>query len=100
MKEADVQRWITDQLKEHFKDRIYIFKVPQAQYISRRGIPDLIACVDGVFVGIEVKMEHGKLTALQKHEISCINKAGGTALTIYGKDKEILNGLIKMLDAK
>lgn len=99
MREADVQRWITDQLKDYFKDNIYIFKVPQAQYISRRGIPDLIACVKGHFVGIEVKMEHGKLTALQRHEISCINKANGTAVTIYGKDQEILNGLIKMLDA-
>lgn len=44
------------------------------------GTPDIIACVNGVFVGIEVKKPKGGVVSeLQKHHIKMIEHAGGVA---------------------
>lgn len=98
MKESDVQRWVTNYLKNKFEDRIYIFKVPQAQYISRRGVPDLCMSIDGRFVAIEVKTEIGTLTKLQEYEIDRIRNANGLAYVIYGKNIDSLNDIIKSIN--
>ena len=54
---------------------------------QRPGVPDLILCVCGAFVGLELKNPHPgesetaareRATALQEHEIRGINAAGGT----------------------
>lgn len=88
MKESVVQDWVKKYLEKEFGDKLYMFKCAQGQYSSRRGIPDLICSINGAFVAIEVKTEGGHLTALQQHEIGKIEKAGGHAYTVYGKDKE------------
>lgn len=46
---------------------------------SPAGIPDIIACVDGRFVGLEVKQPGGKLTLIQEATLRKITEAGGTA---------------------
>jgi Holliday junction resolvase len=46
------------------------------------GTPDILACLDGVFIGIEVKAGKNKPTALQIHALTQIDKAGGLALVI------------------
>lgn len=97
MKEADVQKWVQDQLKKEFDGEIYIFKVPQGQYTSRRGIPDLIAGIQGKFVAIEVKTEKGSLTKIQSHELQKIHAAGSFSCTIYGKDSAMIKTIVRMV---
>ncbi|WP_018934617.1 VRR-NUC domain-containing protein [Gracilibacillus lacisalsi] len=47
---------------------------------SKAGTPDIIACVKGKFVAIEVKRpEGGRVSELQRFHIEAINKAGGYA---------------------
>lgn len=43
------------------------------------GFPDILLCIDGEFVAIELKQEKGRVTALQEQEIRDIHIAGGTA---------------------
>ena len=43
------------------------------------GVPDIICCYKGRFLGLEVKLPTGTLTELQKREIDRINRAGGIA---------------------
>ena len=43
------------------------------------GIPDIICCYKGRFIGMECKLPGGRLTELQKRAISKINAAGGIA---------------------
>ena len=43
------------------------------------GVPDIIACIKGRFVAIEVKKPGGKPSALQKAYIKTINEIGGIA---------------------
>lgn len=62
---------------------------------SVSGIPDIIACVNGKFVGIEVKAEDGHPSALQLRNISLIEKSKGIGLIIYPKDFEMLKSLLK-----
>ena len=43
------------------------------------GVPDIICCYKGRFLGLEVKLPIGALTELQKRAIARINRAGGIA---------------------
>ena len=63
--------------------------------IQRSGVPDLICCVNGLFVGIELKAETGKPSELQLWNISEIRKAGGVAMVLYPKD---FDGFVKQMN--
>ena len=46
------------------------------------GIPDIICCYKGRFLGLECKLPGGRLTELQKRAIEKINRAGGIACRV------------------
>lgn len=50
---------------------------------TKSGIPDILACINGYFVGIEVKAPNGKPSELQLHNVRAINAAGGFAFVLY-----------------
>lgn len=50
------------------------------------GLPDLIGCVQGLFCGIEIKTERGRIKPHQLIILSFIRRAGG--LGIYVKSEE------------
>jgi len=57
------------------------------------GTPDIIACVNGRFIGIEVRRPTGgRVSELQKNHIKRINEAGGIAFVASSKD-EVINHL-------
>ena len=64
---------------------------------TRSGIPDLICCVNGKFLAIEVKAEHGRVSELQKYQIEQIKKSGGQALIVYPKDFEEFKKIVEEL---
>ena len=51
------------------------------------GLPDIICCYHGRFVGLEVKVPGNKLTTLQERTITKINNAGGIAAMVTGVDE-------------
>lgn len=55
---------------------------------GRSGVPDIVACIDGVFWGIEVKAERRLPTKLQTVEMRRITDAGGR--TAWGTAKMII----------
>ncbi len=59
----------------------FTFKVHGGMY-GTAGIPDIICCYKGRFLGLEVKQPSGRLTELQKRTIEKINTAGGIALRV------------------
>ena len=65
---------------------------------QKSGIPDILACVNGVMLAVEVKASNGTPSELQKLNISRINQANGVALFLYpeGFDdfKKIVEGVI------
>ena len=50
------------------------------------GIPDIICCYKGRFLGLEAKLPGGKLTELQKRMLDKINAAGGIAHRVESVD--------------
>lgn len=65
---------------------------------QKSGIPDLLACVNGIMVAIEIKGSRGTPSELQKLNISRINKSGGIGVFLYPEGfeqfKELLKGVI------
>ena len=54
--------------------------------VQRSGIPDILACVNGFFVGVEVKASNGKPSELQIYNLRKIRKYGGYAVLLYPDD--------------
>ena len=50
------------------------------------GIPDIICCIRGKFVALEVKLPGNRPTSLQEMTMARIRKAGGTAEAVYSLD--------------
>ena len=46
------------------------------------GVPDIICCYKGRFLGLECKLPGGRLTKIQKRTIEKINRAGGVACRV------------------
>jgi len=76
--EAKVKKKVVALLKQH---KAYFFYPVTGGY-GRSGVPDIIACHDGKFIGIECKAGKNKPTALQEKNLRDIEKAGGIALII------------------
>jgi len=85
--ESKIQRQIIEYL-----DTVpcYFFKVLTANV---RGVPDIIACWKGRFIGLEVKSTLNKTTAIQRYNLSSIEAAGGKAAVVRSVDdvKRILD---------
>jgi len=66
---------------------------------QKSGIPDILACVNGMFVAVEVKASDGRPSELQKLNVKRINKSGGIAVFLYPEGfeqfKELMKGVIE-----
>ena len=51
--------------------------------VQRSGVPDLLVCCNGYFLGIELKAEHGKVSELQQWNLDQICNAGGIGIVLY-----------------
>ena len=76
--EAKVKKKVVAILKKH---EAYYFYPVTGGY-GRSGVPDVIACHDGRFIGIECKAGSNKPTPLQQKNLDDIQAAGGVALVI------------------
>ena len=77
MKEQDIQAKIQKYIKAKGG---YVVKTITS---NRAGIPDLLCCLNGKFIGIEVKAPGGVVAPLQTANIEMIKHAGGLALIAY-----------------
>jgi hypothetical protein len=76
--EAKIKRKVVDVLKTI--DAYYFF--PATGGYGRSGVPDIVACIDGKFIGIECKAKNNKPTALQQRELVKIKAAKGLSLVV------------------
>ena len=72
----------------------YHFSPMTAGY-GRSGVPDIIACVKGKFIGIECKAGKNEPTLLQKHNMKLINQSGGLSIVVNESNIEALLTLVK-----
>lgn len=93
--EKKVKRKIVALLKEY--GAYYFYPVTGGFGVS--GVPDVIACLNGRFVGIEAKadLKKNKPTALQLKNLREIEGAGGVSLVIDANNLDTLRATLEKL---
>jgi len=89
MKEQTIQKEIIKYLESIGAYTIKTIKT------NRAGTPDIIACLNGRFIAIEVKRKGNKATPLQLAKIEQIRASGGIAFIAYSKD-DVISKLNKL----
>lgn len=97
--EAQIQRQIMEwlELQGYLPTRInsgamtatHNGKTRYFKFNSRKGTSDILCCVHGRFVAIEVKRHGGKLSTDQQDFLQAVEVSGGTALVAYSLDDVI-----------
>ena len=71
---------------------------PMMDGYGRSGVPDIIACYKGKFIGIECKAGDNKPTLLQLRNIEDIKRNNGLAIVINEGNIESLLALVKEIE--
>jgi Holliday junction resolvase len=91
--EAKVKASVVKLLKKY---EVYYF-FPATHGFGRSGVPDIICCANGVFLGVECKAGDNKPTELQLLEMKKIRDAGGKTLVVNEENISELEELLKEL---
>ena len=87
-----------NKVKKFLKDNgAWLLKYWGGAAYTKSGIPDLLVCLNGWFLGIEIKASNGKPSDLQLYHLREIKKAGGIAVLLYPDDFENFKKLIEKL---
>lgn len=73
---------VKDVIKKRLAEAGVYFFMPRGTVYGRRGVPDVVGCMNGRFFAIEVKSGQNKPTKLQSMEHDAIRAAGGVALVV------------------
>jgi Holliday junction resolvase len=89
------EKKVKDAVAKILKEYGAYYFYPATGGFGRSGVPDIIVCYKGNFIGIECKAKSNTPTALQLRELQNITTAGGSALIINEDNifrvKEILD---------
>ena len=90
------EKTIENKIKKYLKSIGAYFVKQHGNAFVKSGIPDVLACYHGTFIGIEVKNEKNTTTLLQDHHLLEIQKAGGVAFVARSVEdvKEKINEII------
>lgn len=81
MKESQFQKEVIDYLKSK---NIWYVKYWGGSRFTKEGVPDILACINGEFHGIELKSDGTSYneTMLQAKNLDLINKNGGSGYVL------------------
>lgn len=65
--------------------------------IQREGVPDLLVCCNGLFIGVELKAANGHPSELQLWNVEEIRKAHGIAIILYPDQFDDFKIMIKQI---
>jgi Holliday junction resolvase len=83
MSNKTLEKHIENQIKRYLDNLgVWYMKVHGSMY-QKSGVPDIIACINGTFIGIEVKRPGGVVSSLQQYNIDEIHRSGGVAFVAY-----------------
>ena len=92
--EAKVKKKVVDVIK---KNGAYYF-FPATGGYGRSGVPDIVCCYRGQFVGIECKAGNNKPTPLQEAEMAKIRQAQGHTLVVNEDNIDDVQKLFVIID--
>ena len=91
--EAKVKKKVVNVLKSYGAYYFY----PVTGGFGRSGIPDIVACYFGQFIGIECKAGNNKPTALQEAEMEKIKACEGIAFVVNEDNIEEVNTVLDFI---
>lgn len=91
------EKQFENKIKKYLKDNGYWSVKYFANGFTKAGIPDVLACVNGYFVAIEVKAPRGKPSELQLYNVNQINGCGGFAVIVRPHQWDLLKELFDLL---
>lgn len=87
---------LVESIKKYLRSKgAYVEKIWGGGFQSA-GIPDLIACYKGRFLGIEVKVGNNKPSEIQEVKLEMINNSGGVGIVVW--DLETVKNIISVID--
>lgn len=92
--ETSVKRAVVKILDEHGAYHFF----PATHGYGRSGVPDIVACHKGFFIGIECKAGKGVPTALQLKELRLIDEAGGYSMVVREDTTELVRVVMTEID--
>jgi len=94
--EGKVKDWIIRQLRKEWPN-LWFYKPLGGPY-GRKGTPDILLCIEGLFVAIEAKAKEGmRPTEKQSEQLGLIYDARGVRAVIDGKHVRKINVLIRFV---
>jgi len=93
--EKKVKKKVVEILKQYGAYYFY----PVTGGFGASGVPDIVACCNGRFLGIEVKADAKKRgpTALQQKNLNAINATGGVGVVIDANNLDELEETMRRL---
>lgn len=91
---------VKDKVVSVLKDEDVYYFFPATHGYGRSGVPDIVCCVGGMFVGIECKAGTNKPTLLQVRELEAIRRSGGCALVVNEENWDMVRPLVHKLKAQ
>tara|TARA_R110000751_G_C13572492_1_gene458802 strand:+ start:76 stop:441 length:366 start_codon:yes stop_codon:yes gene_type:complete len=88
------EKWVKQQVVKTLKSLGAYYFYPVANGYMSVGIPDIVACYQGVFIGVECKANGNTPTVLQQKNLEAITKNGGLAFIIDEHNYNHLEGYI------
>lgn len=89
------ERKVKRKVVEILKSMGAYYTMPVATGFGNVGVPDILVCYKGRFIGIECKANGGKPTKLQLANLQAIRDAGGQAFIIDEHNLFSLNQLME-----
>jgi hypothetical protein len=79
---------LVDKIRIHLKgiEGLFFWKEHGGQF-GTSGLPDIVCCYKGRFIGLEVKTDKGKTTVLQEVTLRRIRNAGGIVAVVRSVDE-------------
>ena len=85
---------IKDKVRKALEDMDIYYTMPVTGGYGNSGVPDILACVEGRFFGIECKARGKTPTALQEKHLKDITASGGVSLVIDETNVDTVRELI------
>ena len=91
------EKQFENKIKKYLQDKGCWLVKFFANRMTLVGVPDILACVNGWFVAVEVKAENGKMSKLQFYQMTKILQAGGIHVILYPDGFEDFKALVEAL---
>ena len=90
---------VKDRVVAALKDAGVYYFYPNTHGFGRSGVPDIVCCVNGLFLAIECKAGKNKPTPLQVRELEAIRRVNGVAVVVNEENWDMIPDLLRRLKA-